>query len=225
MKSTTLLFYSAIVLILSLTVSAWAHSPAGLAVNADAWLLVGTGLFSASLWAVMLIVYWRRWRNPVRILGLATAVLAGSVLALSIYSTWPRLPWGRAGALQVADEFMQQLSAGQYQTAADSLSPLAQKHIGLDPLERLSARPTQWRLTAIDRDSSVTGRAAFADGLDRPVEILMSWRNGRWNIDGATFGERTQDADGNWHNTTILDFMVCCDADWFHGIGELLRGP
>jgi hypothetical protein len=146
---------------------------------------------------------WHKLEKGFRILMIAMITTLLLAFPVSVYIDWPHLPWGRASAFQVADEFLADLKAADYTAAREKLTPVTQRSLSANALGGSSAQPITWQLGRMDRYDVITGTAVFADGIELPIQLRMDWLHGRWQIYGVTFGDRSGDLR--------LDFMVCCD--------------
>jgi hypothetical protein len=189
-----------------------AYSTRGKELYADIWLHVIMPFFLLVFYIFILAATWKKSSKNRRIFLILFTVAIAWVAFSSLSLNWPLLPWGRMGAIETANNFMQDLKNADFLSAFEKLSPITQKHMTPDSLNQLNSKPVSWKLENIDRDSVVIGNAKFPDGVELPVEIRMRWLDHEWKIYGVQFGEWEKDSNGNVKITTRLDFLFCCDG-------------
>lgn len=193
-------------LILGASLLVFVRSPTGQMIGADTWLDIGQSLTFIGVFVFLLKSNWRKWGLLRKAFIGVMIIMAALVLAMSLYTKWPRSPWGRAGVFQSANDFMSDLHSANYPAAVAKLSPVTQRDVGLSGLRPVpNAQPVSWEFIGMEGYSTITGTAIFTDGVELPITVKLRWHAARWQIYGVTFGEA---------NDIRVDFLACCDSGW-----------
>lgn len=150
-------------------------------------------LLAALILTVIVIgTRWRTGKQRQRRILLLILCSLFLLLGATAYLGWPVSPWGRAQALQTANDFMDHLNSGDYVSAMEMLESGLQKDPGVvDDFRNPDNHPVSWELQLHPRRDSVFGSATFPDGQALPVLIYLNWQweKACWEIDLVIFDE------------------------------------
>ena len=195
------------------------YSPWGRARSFDTYWAVGVPYLQFTGLVIVIFTSWTRMGWLWRSFAISLLLFLGVLAVGSLWERWPQLPWNQSKAARVAESFMLALNASEYDQAAAMFSPLTQhdRDRFVEDLRIPEVRPLTWQM-ALVRDghglpsqTSVEGSATFADGVELPVEVGLTWYVDRWQVYLVAFGLPSS-VNPERESTLRVYFSDCCDS-------------